>query len=111
MPLYLNVLQILYKYQHVCLFMFGLFILYLIFQNLYFSIIGEQKDLCSIFSQPHFCLSLLELLFATQMCINLISDFSLNFWPTLKEEDKENILVSGHSKKKEIRGRGRTRIL
>lgn len=54
--LYVGLLQLLYKSQYICLFIFGLFIL-LMFQNLYVSITGEQKDRFSIFSRPCFCLA------------------------------------------------------
>lgn len=39
------------------------------------------------------------------MRINIISDSSLNYWPSLKAEGKANISVSGHREKKEIKGR------
>lgn len=54
--LYVGLLQLLYKSQYICLFIFGLFIL-LMFQNLYVSITGAQKDRFSIFSRPCFCLA------------------------------------------------------
>lgn len=52
-------------------------------------------DLISVFLYWSFCLQ--------HRCVStLFSDFSLNYWPSLKAEGKENILVNGHREKKEI---------